>query len=107
MTRARWAALMIVAVALSATAGCSAPGPYVYREAEFDRKSKNFNKTPLNIDSVIICYNKYGTKPEIVANMAGAECARYNKKAEFVRQSYRTCPLTTPVAAEFDCIGGW
>ena len=100
---------MILAVALaavSATAGCAAPAPHVFRAEEFNRDSRNFNKDPLNIDSVIICYNKYGTKPEIVANMASAECARFNKKAEFLRQSLDQCPLSTPMAAVYACVRG-
>jgi len=105
MKRVRPTMFLVLLAAVSATAGCAAPGPYVYRQQEFNRESKDFGKEPLNIDSVIICYNKFGTKPEIVANMASAECARYNKKAEFRRQSHEFCPLTTPVAAEYDCLG--
>ena len=75
-------------------------------EGEFNRELPTFAKEPLNIDSVIICYNKYGTKPEIVANMASAECARFNKKAEFLRQSLDQCPLSTPMAAVYACVRG-
>lgn len=100
--------------ALAASA-CSGPGggqdgsvdtnAYVYNESEFNRNSPNFNREPVKIDSVTICYNKYGTKPSIIANMAVEECAKFNKKAEFVRQSLSLCPLFTPVAAIYNCVG--
>jgi hypothetical protein len=93
--------------ALLLTVGCGASPPYVHRAGEFDRDLPTFAKEPLNIDSVVICYNKYGTKPEIVANMAGAECARFNKKAEFRSQSFDTCPLSTPIAATYACVRGY
>jgi hypothetical protein len=105
MKRFRPAILVVVLAAISATAGCAGQAPYIYRLQEFNRGAADFGKAPANIDSVTICYNKIGTKPEIVANMASAECARYNKKAEFLRQSYEHCPLTTPVAAEYRCVG--
>ncbi|MFQ5765976.1 MAG: hypothetical protein ACE5GT_13730 [Rhodospirillales bacterium] len=85
-------------------AGCGGPDAYVHKEAEFNRQSANFGKNPQNIDSVTICYNKFGTKPEFVANMASAECAVFNKKAEYRRQSFTICPLFTPVAAVYDCV---
>ena len=90
-------------------AGCSAStdgGAYIYKEGEFNRASPNFAKTPQDIDSVTVCYNKYGTKPVNVATMAKHECAKFNKKAVFLRQSYETCPLFTPVAAIFNCQNG-
>ncbi|HEX9702291.1 MAG TPA: hypothetical protein VGA19_05525 [Rhodospirillales bacterium] len=86
--------------------GCAAPGPFVHHPGEFNRAAKDYGKEPTNIDSVTICYNKYGTSPGIVAKMASAECARFNKTAEYRRQSFEICPLFTPVAAEYECIGG-
>ena len=90
-------------------AGCSGStdgGAYILNAGEFNRNSPNFAKTPQDIDSVTICYNKYGTKPENVATMAKQECARFNKKAVFLRQSFNKCPLFTPVAAIFNCQNG-
>jgi len=111
--------LRIFLVSLStalAAAACSAPGDnqngetnpdaYVYNASEFNRTSPNFAKDPTKIDSVTICYNKFGTKPAIVANMATAECQKFNKKAEFVSQSLSVCPLFTPVAAIYNCVDG-
>lgn len=107
MRRLRPELLVAALSAVLLTAGCAAPAPYVYREAEFDRGSPTFATGPVNIDSVIICYNKFGTKPEIVANMASAECARFNKKAEFQQQSLDHCPLSTPTAAVYACVRGY
>jgi hypothetical protein len=106
MRRLRPAFLVVALSAVLLTTGCAAPPPYIHREGEFNRELPTFAKEPLNIDSVIICYNKYGTKPEIVANMASAECARFNKKAEFLRQSLDQCPLSTPMAAVYACVRG-
>jgi len=104
---------IVTAVLLAA---CSAPVPqqdgqmnvdvYVYKSGEFNRSSSTFAKDPTNITSVTICYNKSGTKPQIVANMAAKECAKFSKKAEFVSQSLSICPLFTPVAAIYNCIDG-
>jgi len=107
MQRLRREILVAALSAIVLTAGCAAPAPYVYRVAEFNRELPTFAKEPLNIDSVIICYNKFGTKPEIVANMASAECARFNKKAEFQQQSLDYCPLSAPTAAVYACVRGF
>ena len=85
---------------------CTGPDAYVYIDGEFNRESPTFAKKPENIDSVTICYNKSGTKPVIIVNMARTECARFNKKAEFRRQTLNICPLVTPVGAVYDCVGG-
>ena len=98
------AALGILAVLL--VTACGSPEAYVYKAGEFNRGAKDFGKEPEKIDSVTICYNKFRTKPEIIANMASTECAKFNKKAEFKRQTLKTCPLFTPVAAVYKCIGG-
>ena len=91
-------------VLASACAGGPEQSAYVHRPGEFNRASPDFAKEPENIDSVTICYNKYGTKPEIVAKIAKEECAKFNKKPEFARQSLTVCPLFTPVAAIYLCL---
>ena len=98
------AALGVSAVLL--VTACGSPEAYVYKAGEFNRGAKDFGKEPEKIDSVTICYNKFRTKPEIIANMANAECAKFNKKAEFRHQNLKTCPLFTPVAAVYSCRGG-
>jgi len=105
MRRVRPVTLVVALSAILLSAGCAAPPPYVFHSGEFNRASPTFATGPLNIDSVIICYNKSGTKPEIVANMASAECARFNKKARFEQQSLDYCPLSTPIAAIYACDG--
>ncbi len=95
----------LLSIALLASA-CAGPDAYLHIDGEFNRESPTFAKKPENIDSVTICYNKSGTKPEIIVNMARAECARFNKKAEFRRQTLNVCPLVTPVGAIYDCVGG-
>lgn len=98
------AALGVLGVLL-ATA-CGSPEAYVYKAGEFNRQAKDFGKEPEKIDSVTICYNKFRTKPEIIANMASTECAKFNKKAAFQHQALNICPLFTPVAAVYNCTGG-
>ena len=51
---------------------------YVYNAEEFNRGSPTFAKEPTKIDSVTICYNKYGTNPAVVVSMATEECQRFN-----------------------------
>ena len=94
-----------ISAVLLATA-CGGPGAYVYKTNEFNRAHPNFAKDPKDIDGLTICYNKSGTKPENIAKMAEAECAKFHKKAEFSHQSLDVCPLMTPVAAVYNCRGG-
>jgi len=84
---------------------CGAPPAYIHNADEFNRRAATFAKAPENIDSVTVCYNKFGTRPEIIAKMAQAECGKFNKEAEFSHQSFQICPLVTPVAAVYDCVG--
>ena len=106
MTRRSFRISRVFALAVALLGGCAAPPPYVYLPQEFNRAAKDFGKEPLNIDSVTICYNKYGTNPELVANMASAECTKFNKKAEFRQQRFDQCSLSAPVAAVYACVGG-
>ena len=94
-----------LSTALLASA-CTGPDAYLFIAEEFNRESPTFAKKAENIDSVTVCYNKSGTKPEIIVKMARTECARFNKKAEFRRQTLNICPLITPVGAVYDCVGG-
>lgn len=86
-----------------ALAGCAPTQPYVFRSGEFDRTSAIFGREPADISSVTICYNKMATTPEDVRDMAVAECAKFDKRALFNRQSLKPCPLATPIAALYDC----
>jgi hypothetical protein len=84
-------------------AGCSWPPPYVFKKGEFNRQRESFGKEPTDITSVIICYNKRGSTPRQIRDLAVAECAKFNKVAEFEHQDHKTCPLSTPVSAYFFC----
>ena len=86
-------------------AACAAPEAYVYKSGEFDRASKTFGKEPEDLSSVTICYNKIGTKPEIISKLAVEECGKYGKQATFLKQKFDLCPLFTPIAAVYDCAG--
>ena len=77
---------LLAMLLVSACAGGPEQGAYVHQIDEFNRASPNFAKEPENIDSVTICYNKFGKKSEIVAKRAKEECARFNKRAELSRQ---------------------
>lgn len=87
------------------TSACAAPEAYVFNPGEFNRASKTFGKEPENLKSVTICYNKMGTKPEIISKLAVEECGKYSKKAIFFEHKLDLCPLFTPIAAVYDCQG--
>ena len=97
--------LPLLVALLVAACSTTDEGAYIFHDGEFNRASDDFAKTPQDIDSVTICYNKYGTKPGKIATMAKHERGRVNKKSVFIRQSSNTCPLFTPVAAIFNCQG--
>ena len=86
-------------------AACAAPEAYVFKSGEFNRDSKTFGKEPDNLSSVTICYNKMGTRSEIISKMAVKECGKYGKKAIFFKQTLNLCPLFTPISAVYDCKG--
>ena len=84
---------------------CAAPEAYVYNPGEFDRASKTFGKEPEDLSSVTICYNKIATNPGIISKLAVEECGKYGKEAIFSEQKLDKCPLFTPIAAIYDCLG--
>ena len=83
---------------------CSSP-PYVHKGGEFNRASSDFGQPVKDIGSVTICYSSSSTTPQQVSKMAIAECAAFNKTAEFTEQSYNVCTLSPPVAAVYECLG--
>jgi len=91
-----WLPLLVV--------GCSRFQPFVLKTGEFNRESPNFAKKATDIDSVTICYNKYGTTPQAVLDMAHEKCSEFKKTPRFSRQDYLRCPLFTPVGADFACV---
>ncbi len=90
-------------IAAFMAAACAAPEAYVFKSGEFNRDSKTFGKEPDNLSSVTICYNKMGTRSEIISKMALEECGKYGKKAIFFEQTLNLCPLLNPISAVFDC----
>ena len=75
--------------------------PFIYNKKEFKRET--YNKPIKEPYSITICYNKSGILPEEIFELASKECAKYNKSAEFVRQSYLICPIFTPIAVIYNC----
>ncbi len=94
-------ALMIPVLAV-VLAACAAP-PYVLNADEFNRGSSEFGKDPTDISEVTICYRESSTTPRAVRALAEAECAAFGKTARLIDQDYLTCPMATPVAANFAC----
>jgi len=94
-------ALVGVVFALSA---CAVP-PYVHNASEFNRSAQGFGQPKTDISAVTICYNSRSATPRQVSQLAISECARFNKTAQFSKQSIEICPLQAPSAAVYDCIG--
>jgi hypothetical protein len=90
-------------LAVLVTGGCGATVPYIYKPAEFDRNSPDFNKELKDRDSVTICYSSMATPLSEVEEIAAAECGRFGKTAWLAAKSFGECPLLTPVVARFDC----
>jgi hypothetical protein len=95
-----------VPVLLLFLGACTPPPAFVYNKNEFNRNAKGFGRPATDIKSVTICYAKGGTTPRQVAELARAECSKFNKKAVFKEQNRSTCPLTTPIAVQYVCQGG-
>ncbi len=95
----------LAAAGLVFLGGCSAAGPYVYREAEFNRAAPAFGQSPKDRGEVTICYSSQGAQPPDILALAEAACVKFGKTAVFASQDWRTCPLVTPVAANFRCVG--
>jgi len=89
---------------LALTAACAQPA-YVHHAAEFNRSSPEFGKDITDIDRLTICYSSRGATPAQVRSLARDECAKFGKTAQFLQQEYFVCPLSTPVAARFSCLG--
>ncbi|NQV48138.1 MAG: hypothetical protein HQ504_10190 [Rhodospirillaceae bacterium] len=91
------------AISLAITS-CAQP-PFVHKAGEFNRESGEYGKPITDITSVTVCYSSNSTTPQEVSKLARDECAKFEKAAIYSGQDYRTCPLVTPVAAIYSCIG--
>ena len=90
-------------VILLLLSACTPPPAFVYNKEEFNRDAKGFGRPATDIKGVTICYAKGGTTPRQVAELARAECSKFNKKAVFKEQNRYICPLTTPIAVQYSC----
>jgi hypothetical protein len=111
MPRVSYISPVVIIAALLMVSACAGPNAadvsgdknaYVFNPNEFKRAT--FGNLAAKSDSITVCYNKYGTTPGTIANIAAKECAKTNKTAKFDRQSLLVCPLFTPVAAIYECI---
>ncbi|MCB2101209.1 MAG: hypothetical protein KDE22_10095 [Rhodobacterales bacterium] len=93
-----------VLASLFLLSACSAGDPYLYVKDEFDRERPGFGREPQDLEEVTVCYGSSGTQPAAVTDLARDACARVGKVARFRAQDLRSCPLTTPVAAHYDCL---
>ena len=91
-------------MALVVSAGCGGTRAYIYKWDEFNRENPDFNKQLADRDSVTFCYNAYATTPEELSDLALVECGKYGKTARLVSRAYDTCPLLTPISAQFSCV---
>lgn len=94
-------------VALLGVAGCTGAEPYVDRPYAINRDSTVFPDGPKIVpDSLVtVCYAKSSATPAVIRALAEAECAQSGLGAAFEEQTYDTCPLLTPIAANFRCYG--
>ena len=94
---------MVILASLAMLAGCAGE-PYVRNPAEFKRDTAYFLEGLTDRTFVEVCYNKRKTTPEAIRKLAIDECNRFGRIAAFSKTTYNVCPLTTPVAAVYDCL---
>jgi len=99
----RPAAAPVLALAL-ALAGCGLTAPYEYRADAVDRASPTFNREPEPFTRVAFCSVGYRSSLDTLTAMAETRCAAHGRTAKFRAFSLDSCPLLTPVLAEFDCL---
>jgi len=105
MTFTRIPLLILMTSLISLISGCSGGAAYIYDSREFVRESETFRSGILDREEVNVCYSKGATSPRQINELARDECRRFGKTAQFREQSYQVCPLLTPIAAIFDCVG--
>jgi hypothetical protein len=94
--------VFMMTLLIGSLAACSSP-PYVMNVSEFNRSSVDFGQDQTDISEVTICYRGSSTTPNVVRTIAENECAAFGKSARLINQDYLSCPLATPVAANFVC----
>jgi|GEM_PF-1640749 len=98
----RLSLLPIVIICIGITA-CANP-PYIHDKAKFNREHAEFAKVRTDRDTVTVCYWRNDTTAQEVANIANNACQPFGKVAVLESQDLKTCPLQTPVAANFRCV---
>ncbi len=98
------ARISVLCAGLFIVAGCAGQ-PFVQNPGEFNRETAEFIKGATDREFVTVCYAKSATAASLVTKAAVEECGRFGKTAVFREQNYKTCPLLTPVAAIYDCVG--
>jgi hypothetical protein len=96
--------LFILLFVFIVSSACSAP-PYVHKVNQFNRLSDGFGQTVTDISLVTICYSKYSATPGEISKLALEECGRFGKSVNFIEQDYNVCPIITPTAAHYACVG--
>lgn len=86
-----------------AVSGCGSTDPYIYKQHEFNRNEKDFNKPVTDRDGVTFCYNGYANTDAQITRLAENECARFGKLAIRQEETFGDCPMLTPVQARFAC----
>jgi hypothetical protein len=100
----KWLHGGLCAIAIAGNAACGATDAFVYKQDEFDRDAKTFNKEPTDRDAVTICYNGVGMSDRRVEAMAQDECTKFGKSAVPAGEGFGACPLLTPIEAYFACV---
>ena len=105
MSKFQMITLVFVFLVAGLATACADTKPYVHNKSEFDRKLVSFAKGVTNHSEVTVCFQKHGTMSQAIVDLAREECASFGKTAVFREQTYQVCPLVTPVAAVYDCVG--
>jgi hypothetical protein len=99
--RSSRARIGLAAVVLAVLAGCSAPEPFVFKDAEFNRRIIG---RPAAVPGLIqVCYYGPATTIDAVLRLAEEECAKFGKTPQLIGQEVYVCPMTTPIAANYLC----
>ena len=98
----RFASLTVAAL-LGTVSACAQP-PYIHDSAEFNRESGDFGKVRTERNDVTVCYWRNSTSAQEVASIANSACQEFGKVAVLESQDMGTCPMLTPIAANYACV---
>lgn len=86
-------------------AACSTPGPFLYDPVGYNREDPDFAKPREFREVVTVCYSNYGSEQSEVAAIAANACAEFGAGFRYLGYTYNSCPMMTPVGAQFSCVG--